>query len=166
MTLQVDLSIPDDVSGAPEKGQFLRWASAAVGDSDEAVELSIRIVHEDESRSLNMKYRNKDRATNVLAFPAELPEGVSPRVLGDLAICSEVVESEARSQGKTIESHWAHMVVHGTLHLLGHDHLADDEARQMEAMEVQILQGLGYADPYAPQGEEGDLSPASDARVS
>ncbi len=112
-------------------------------------ELAIRIVDADEGRALNRDYRGKDYATNVLSFPAELPPGVQLPLLGDLAICAPVVQREALEQGKREKDHWAHLTVHGVLHLLGYDHLADDEAETMEALERRILAGLSIANPYA-----------------
>ena len=114
-----------------------------------ATELSIRIVDIAEGRALNRDYRGKDYATNVLSFPAELPPGVSLPLIGDLAICAPVVAREAAEQGKDPRDHWAHMTVHGVLHLLGYDHIQDNEAEAMEALETRILAGLGIADPYA-----------------
>ena len=114
-----------------------------------ATELSIRIVDIAEGRALNRDYRGKDYATNVLSFPAELPPGVSLPLIGDLAICAPVVAREAAEQGKDPRDHWAHMTVHGVLHLLGYDHIQDSEAEAMEALETRILAGLGIADPYA-----------------
>lgn len=119
-------------------------------------EVTIRYVESEESRSLNAQFRGKDRSTNVLSFPATddpahlvvLPGSELP-YLGDLVICPDVVESEARKQGKTRRAHHAHMVVHGILHLLGYDHLTDEEAEQMESIETRVLASLGYPDPYA-----------------
>jgi probable rRNA maturation factor len=112
-------------------------------------EVAIRIVGIDEGRALNRDYRHKDYPTNVLSFPAELPPGVDLPLIGDLAICAPVVEREAAEQHKRPRDHWAHLTVHGTLHLLGYDHLVDTEAEAMEALETRILAGLGIADPYA-----------------
>lgn len=111
-------------------------------------ELSVRIVDEDESQALNLQYRGKDKPTNVLSFPCELPDGVELPLLGDLVICAQVVAKEALEQGKVLHAHWAHMVVHGTLHLLGYDHIEDGEAEEMEAIEIQVLLELGYPNPY------------------
>ncbi len=109
----------------------------------------MRVVSPAESRRLNHAWRSKDKPTNVLSFPAEAPGGVTPRMLGDLAICASVVAREAREQGKPLRAHWAHMVVHGTLHLLGHDHeRGAREAAAMERLEKRILARLGFPDPY------------------
>lgn len=112
------------------------------------VELFIRVVDKAESQGLNKDYRNKDAPTNVLSFPIDAPEYVVPRVLGDLVICAEVVDAESHAQDKSRDAHWAHMVVHGILHLLGFDHEDDDQAQQMEDLEIEIIQGLGFAKPY------------------
>jgi len=120
----------------------------------EAVEASavlcVRIVGSAESRRLDREYRGKDKPTNVLSFPASAAERVASGALGDLVICAPVVAREAREQRKTLGAHWAHMVVHGTLHLLAYDHERARDARAMEALEVEILRGLGFHDPYAP----------------
>jgi probable rRNA maturation factor len=111
-------------------------------------ELSIRLVEPEESQSLNHQYRHKDKPTNVLSFEFEVPEGLSLNLLGDLVICSDIVSSEAISQNKPLLSHWAHMVIHGCLHLLGFDHINDNEANEMEALEIEILAKLDINNPY------------------
>ncbi|WEN14567.1 rRNA maturation RNase YbeY [Rhodanobacter sp. AS-Z3] len=137
-------------AGIPAANSFRRWVRVALHGAKrrKPVELSIRIVDADEGRALNLQYRGKDYATNVLSFPAELPPGVMPSLIGDLAICAPVVLREATEQGKSPRDHWAHLTVHGVLHLLGYDHLEDAEAEAMEALETRILAGLGIADPY------------------
>jgi len=160
MNIQVELQVVDDAELVPDEKHFSRWASAAAAGRADDGELSIRVVDEAESRSLNSRYRDRQCATNVLAFPATLPDELGLPLLGDLAICRDVIEREAREQGKETEAHWAHMVVHGTLHLLGYDHQTQNQAHAMESLEVQVLQGLGYADPYAPDGENGEQAPA------
>ena len=128
---------------------IVRAARAAGNPSD--VDVSVRIVNAEESRALNHEYRGKDKATNVLSFPAGRIEGLPDEVpvqLGDIVVCASVVSDEAAEQDKTVADHWAHMLVHGTLHLLGHDHQDPDQARAMETLEVQILGSLGYPDPY------------------
>jgi len=111
-------------------------------------EVTIRIVEEDEGKALNQTYRQKNYATNVLSFPFDAPEGIEMDFLGDIVICAEVVNREAQEQNKPRESHWAHMVVHGVLHLLGFDHIEEIDAEQMEALEVDVLNKLGIDDPY------------------
>lgn len=144
-------------AAAPSAVRLRRWASAAVRGQSGAVELSIRIVGEAESRRLNSRYRGKQAATNVLSFPCEAPAELSPP-LGDLVICARVVAREAKAQGKKPEAHWAHMVVHGVLHLLGYDHQRKQDAARMETLETQILAELGFPNPYripfqTPQGK-------------
>ena len=148
MTVTVEVQLADPGESVPTRQQFVAWARAALGDLREDAELSIRVVGETESGDLNQRFRGKQGPTNVLSFPAEIPAEVPVDLIGDIVICRSVVEREAEEQGKPVESHWAHMVVHGTLHLLGHDHNTTDDAKAMENLEVQILRRLGYADPY------------------
>jgi probable rRNA maturation factor len=153
MTATLELSIGYGVArrGVPAPASFRRWVTAALAGAGrrQAAELAIRVVDADEGRALNHQYRGKDYATNVLSFPAELPPGVDLPLLGDLAICAPIVAREAAEQGKPPIHHWAHMTVHGVLHLLGFDHVDAAEAEAMEALEVRILAGLGIPDPYA-----------------
>ncbi len=152
--LELDLQIACDAAGLPSAAQFNQWAQAALqraGFKPPAgmpTEMTIRVVDAAESRDLNHTYRGKDKPTNVLSFPFEVPDDVELGLLGDLVICAPVVAQESQEQNKTATAHWAHMVVHGTLHLLGFDHIEADEATEMEALETQILQELGFADPY------------------
>ena len=145
----IDLQIAcEQESGLPTVEQIEQWATAAVQPQSDEVEMTVRIVDEAESHELNLNYRGKDRPTNVLSFPFECPDEVELPLLGDLVICRQVVEREAQEQEKPLMAHWAHMVVHGSLHLLGYDHIEDDEAEEMESLEAQIMTGLGFADPY------------------
>lgn len=145
----VDLQIAtENIEGLPTEEQIIQWATAAVQPEGDEVEMTVRIVDEAESHELNLTYRGKDRPTNVLSFPFECPDEVALPLLGDLVICRQVVEREAVEQEKPLMAHWAHMVVHGSLHLLGYDHIEDDEAEEMESLEIQIMQGLGFDDPY------------------
>ncbi|AXP41643.1 rRNA maturation RNase YbeY [Haemophilus influenzae] len=145
----VDLQIAtENIEGLPTEEQIVQWATDAVQPEGNEVEMTVRIVDEAESHELNLTYRGKDRPTNVLSFPFECPDEVELPLLGDLVICRQVVEREAAEQEKPLMAHWAHMVVHGSLHLLGYDHIEDDEAEEMESLETQIMQGLGFADPY------------------
>ena len=145
----IDLQIAcEQETGLPTLEQIEQWATAAVQPQSDEVEMTVRIVDEAESHELNLNYRGKDRPTNVLSFPFECPDEVELPLLGDLVICRQVVEREAQEQDKPVMAHWAHMVVHGSLHLLGYDHIEDDEAEEMESLETQIMTGLGFADPY------------------
>ncbi len=148
-SILVDLQIAtENIEGLPTEDQIVQWATAAVQPEGNEVEMTVRIVDEAESHELNLTYRGKDRPTNVLSFPFECPDEVELPLLGDLVICRQVVEREAVEQDKPLMAHWAHMVVHGSLHLLGYDHIEDDEAEEMESLETQIMQGLGFVDPY------------------
>ncbi len=138
--------------GIPAAVSFRRWVAAALAGRIREADLAIRLVDVEEGRALNRHYRGKDYATNVLSFPAELPEGLPKGVklplLGDLVICAPVVAREAREQGKPLNAHYAHLTVHGCLHLLGWDHEEPREAEAMEQLERDILAGLGLPDPY------------------
>jgi probable rRNA maturation factor len=149
LTLAVGYAVPR--AGLPAATSFRRWVEAALRGAKrhKAAELAIRIVGADEGRALNRDYRGKDYATNVLSFPVELPPGVALPLIGDLAICAPVVQREAAEQGKAVRDHWAHLTIHGVLHLLGHDHVDERDATVMEALETRILASLGIADPYA-----------------
>ncbi len=150
MDMQLAEELDDFSSFLPSEEQLTLWASTALQGRTEfdEPELTIRLVAEEESQELNHEYRGKDKPTNVLSFPFEAPPEVPIELLGDLIICAQVVQDESIEQGKTAEAHWAHMVVHGCLHLLGYDHIKDDEAEIMEDLERQILATLGYPDPY------------------
>jgi probable rRNA maturation factor len=132
----------------PTEGDFRRWVTAALPQEKDPVELVIRLVDEAESRQLNHDYRGLDKPTNVLSFPFEVPAEVNVALLGDLVICAPVVAREATEQGKDYPAHWAHMVVHGVLHLLGYDHQSDSDAQEMEGLERIILGDLDFSDPY------------------
>lgn len=154
-TVILDLQLAcADEHGLPAEAAFQRWLEAAVTPFQPESEVTIRLVDEAESHELNLTYRGKDKPTNVLSFPFEAPPGIELPLLGDLIICRQVVEQEAAEQGKSPEAHWAHMVVHGTLHLLGYDHIEDEEAEEMEALETEIMLALGYPDPYISEKEE------------
>jgi probable rRNA maturation factor len=144
--IHVDIENASTAQNLPADEHFRRWAEAAARRED--AEVAIRIVDEAESAELNATYRHKSGPTNVLSFPFEVPEGVPNTLLGDLVICAGVVEREAGEQGKPLEAHWAHMVVHGMLHLQGYDHIEDREAEVMEAEEIAILSDLGFSNPY------------------
>jgi probable rRNA maturation factor len=137
--------------GLPRRADFRRWVAAALGNHYAHAELTIRLVDEDEGAELNRRYRSKEGATNVLSFPFDAPVPFKIPFLGDIVICAPVVAREAEVQVKKPEAHWAHLVVHGVLHLLGFDHQKESEAQQMEALEVTILRSLGYSDPYGSE---------------
>lgn len=150
MSIRVDLQIAVDAKqqSLPAKKQFCQWVEQALRGRYRRAELTIRLVDAVESAQLNETYRHKTGPTNVLSFPFEAEVPLRIPLLGDLVICAEVVAREAQQQGKTLDSHWAHMVIHGTLHLIGFDHLTTDEAQAMEGQEIDIMQQLGYCNPY------------------
>jgi len=147
MTIDVDIQRATVFRPLPGDQDFKLWVTAALQELV-AAELSLRLVDEAESRELNSKYRGKDAPTNVLSFPAELPPDIDIPLLGDIVICTPLVHEEAIAQNKPIQAHWAHLVIHGVLHLLGHDHIDELEASEMEAIEVDLLSSLGYSNPY------------------
>ncbi|MGK0248634.1 MAG: putative rRNA maturation factor [Oleispira sp.] len=151
LDLQLDVQIAvEKENDLPTEDQLKQWVTAVLitRTEYEEPELTIRIVDEAESQELNNDYRGKDKPTNVLSFPFEAPVHIPIPLLGDLIICKQVVEREAIEQGKTLTSHWAHMTVHGCLHLLGYDHIEDEEAEEMEAIERTVMDELGFEDPY------------------
>lgn len=155
MAYQIDIESNSQSQHIPAADDLERWISSALRSQGlEEAEVSVYIVDEDESQELNAQYRERDYPTNVLSFPADIAEEVGVPLLGDLVICAPVVEREAKEQAKTLQAHWAHMLIHGTLHLLGFDHIDDDEAEAMETLETQILTGLGYPAPYQDITEE------------
>ncbi|MDR0806247.1 MAG: rRNA maturation RNase YbeY [Enterobacteriaceae bacterium] len=148
----LDLQIAtEDTTNLPNEADVQRWLDAAILPFQTEAEVTVRLVDTAESHELNYTYRGMDKPTNVLSFPFEAPPGMEMPLLGDLVICRQVVETEAADQNKILLSHWAHMVVHGSLHLLGYDHIEDDEAEEMESLETEIMQELGYPDPYASE---------------
>ena len=152
--IELDLQLASEAQ-APSQADFQRWCELALRQRSADSELTIRVVDEAEGRELNRTWRHKDYATNVLSFPADVPDGILDiPLLGDLVICAPVVEREAAEQGKPSQAHWAHLVIHGCLHLLGYDHIEDDEAEEMEALERELLAELGHPDPYAEQQPE------------
>jgi probable rRNA maturation factor len=147
-SIKIDLQNDSAIKGLPGLDDFQKWVNASLQSSYQNLEQTIRIVDEEESQLLNKTYRGKDTPTNVLSFPVENSEYLEYECLGDLVICAPVVEREARQQGKELQVHWAHMVIHGMLHLQGYDHLIEDEAHKMEALEIDILAALGHTNPY------------------
>lgn len=146
----IDLQLATEHNQCPSLSQLSKWVDAALdgAHAEPESELTIRIVDIEESNSLNHQYRGFDKPTNVLSFPFDAPPGVELNLLGDLVICAPIVEKEAAEQNKPQIAHWAHLVIHGTLHLLGYDHIEDEEAETMEALEVSILKTLDYPNPY------------------
>lgn len=154
----------DENQQIPDEAELLKWATQAyqaeplntdlkdipedIRLPNQEMEVTLRVVDITESQALNSQYRQKDKPTNVLSFPFESPPGLSIPILGDLAICAEVVEKEAKMQKKSLISHWAHMIVHGILHLRGFDHINDNDAEIMEKMETDILMDMGFPAPY------------------
>jgi probable rRNA maturation factor len=148
--LDLQLAVADE-NNLPAEKDFQHWLTSTVNQFQPDAEVTIRLVDEQESHDLNFEYRGKDKPTNVLSFPFEAPPGMELDLLGDLIICKQVVEKEAEEQNKPLQAHWAHMVVHGALHLLGYDHIEDDEAEEMESLETDIMQSMGFNDPYAAE---------------
>ena len=145
----IELEIQNVTSFRPVPGdeQFRLWVEAALQGAAEAV-LTLRLVDDGESRKLNERYRGKNRPTNVLSFPADLPEELGIPLLGDIVICAPLVGAEAEAQQKPVQSHWAHLTIHGVLHLLGYDHQEKKAAEEMEALEADLLHSLGIRNPY------------------
>lgn len=153
--MSIEVEVQHIAAAGPSQQDISRWVEAvlqAEGRND--AELTVRIVDEQESAELNEQYRHKNGPTNVLSFPFECPPEVELNLLGDLVICAPVVQREAREQHKQEQAHWAHMVVHGTLHLLGYDHLHQDEAEAMESREISIMEVLGFDNPYRLNEEQ------------
>lgn len=150
----IDLQLAINAPNLPGESDFTRWCATALAEAgcERAVEITVRLVDADESRTLNHEYRDKDKPTNVLSFPSDLPDFLLEQMdvvpLGDLVICVPVMAAEAIEQGKAAQDHWAHLTMHGTLHLLGYDHIEEADAEEMEALEVAALSRLGIADPY------------------
>ncbi|WP_261816856.1 rRNA maturation RNase YbeY [Vibrio gallicus] len=154
MAIYLDLQLATETGEQlPSEQDFQGWLEKTIPLFQPDAELTIRIVDQQESHQLNLDYRGKDKPTNVLSFPFEAPPGMEINLLGDLVICKQVVEDEAKEQQKPLIAHWAHMVVHGSLHLLGYDHIEDDEAEEMESLETEIMQGMGFEDPYIAEKE-------------
>ncbi len=148
MKLQVDIQ-KATAEPVPAEDDIKRWIGAALVDHNDDAEITVRLVDLDEMATLNQAYRGKPGATNVLSFPADLPPDLTLPLLGDIVICAPLVQREATEQNKTPDAHWAHLTVHGTLHLLGYDHMEEDEATTMEAIETTVLATLDYPCPYA-----------------
>ena len=158
MNVQVDVQLACDDDTSPQADVIKAWVTRALDGAGRAgeFEVGVRVVDRKEIRALNLEYRDKDQATNVLSFPTGPIRGLpddEPQLLGDIVICAAVVSDEAAEQRKATADHWAHLLVHGTLHLLGYNHLADDQAQEMEALETRVLAAYGVADPYGARAE-------------
>tara|TARA_B110000967_G_scaffold148536_1_gene152130 strand:+ start:239 stop:733 length:495 start_codon:yes stop_codon:yes gene_type:complete len=158
MNLSIDIQMACPSEDAPDEDSIKRWASAAIRDEREQSELSLRIVDELESADFNQQYRGKTGPTNVLSFPFDAVTPEPLPILGDLVICAPVVNREASEQHKSSQAHWAHIIVHGVLHLLGYDHIDDKDAEQMEALETAIMLGLEFPPPYESSDRPIDRS--------
>ena len=149
MHLELDLQIACEAPALPEAEQLRSWAAAALAGRRQTAELTIRVVDETEGADLNLRFRGRPGPTNVLSFPFDPPPGLPPQdYIGDLILCAPVVVREAAEQGKPEQAHWAHLVIHGVLHLMGYDHHTETEAEAMEAIETSLLGGLGFPSPY------------------
>ena len=148
MTIETVLLNNETGLDIPSLSQFNSWVKTVIEFHKKEFQVSIEIVDKDTSQDLNKTYRNKDKPTNVLSFPLDLPEFVEEILIGDLAICAKVVKQEAKQQNKMPDHHWAHLTIHGCLHLLGYDHIDDKEAEEMEAIEIKLLKQLGIENPY------------------
>ncbi|HEY9032811.1 MAG TPA: rRNA maturation RNase YbeY [Pseudomonadales bacterium] len=148
MALDITIQHASDCPGVPADSLLESWLNAACLDKGDNPEVCLRIVDRDEITALNRDYRGKNQPTNVLSFPADLPEELALPLLGDIVICAGVIADEAAEQGKPLDAHWAHMCIHGMLHLQGYDHQQEQQAIEMETLETDILAGLGYASPY------------------
>ena len=149
--IDLDYQLASEQQQVPNQQQCMQWLEAFLPEFQQQSELTIRLVDETESQELNSQYRHKHSPTNVLSFPAEVPDYIELPLLGDLVICAPVVLKEAQQQNKAPEAHWAHMIVHGCLHLLGYDHINDDDAEEMEQIEIKILHKIGFTNPYIDQ---------------
>ena len=152
MTLTVDIQCVSD-EPVPDEADILHWIASTLASQgrETDTEITVRLVDIQEMTDLNQTYRGKTGPTNVLSFPADLPAHLELALLGDIVICAPVVRTEAARQNKLLDAHWAHMAVHGTLHLLGYDHMDEGEAATMEALESDILAGLSFPCPYQPE---------------
>lgn len=150
----LELQIACETSDFPDQLLFQKWVDEALPEQSQDAELVIRLVDEAESAALNQQFRHKSGPTNILSFPFEAPPGMQFDLLGDLVICAPLISQEARQQNKPVEHHWAHITIHGVLHLLGYDHIADDEAEDMESLEIEILSRLDIANPYLPENAQ------------
>jgi probable rRNA maturation factor len=149
----VEIQTIFESAGQPSEAQIQLWVNTALEEFEQDTEIVVRIVDESESAELNEQYRHKQGPTNILSFPVEIPEGIDLNLLGDLVICAPVLEKEAQQQNKLLAHHWAHIIMHGVLHLLGYDHLDDEQAEEMESKEIALLQQLNIPNPYQQVAE-------------
>ncbi|MFB3100324.1 MAG: rRNA maturation RNase YbeY [Gammaproteobacteria bacterium] len=148
MPIEVDIQYATNLPDLPDENQLKLWVETALEDLKENAELTIRIVDEDEGTQLNERWRKSQGPTNVLSFTYEGESNIAPDLLGDIVICAPVIAREAKEQNKSTHSHWAHMVIHGVLHLTGFDHIDPEDAGRMENLEINILEKLNYKNPY------------------
>ena len=145
----IDLQLACDNQPLPTETELALWVQRVIdAHQDTGFEVTVRVVSPQESQQLNHQYRGKNKPTNVLSFPFESPPGIELPLLGDLILCADVIEQEAEAQNKALNDHWAHMIIHGCLHLLGYDHIEEEDAEEMEALETELLAGLNIKDPY------------------
>lgn len=152
--LYVDIQHATQSSPLPSDENLTAWARIAYQGNEDEPEVTLRLVDRTESHELNGRYRDKEKPTNVLSFPFEAPPGIPIGLLGDLVICADVVAAEAEAQQKSISAHWAHMVIHGMLHLQGYDHVNPEDAVIMEGLETRLLSALGFPAPYLDEETE------------
>lgn len=150
----LDIQIATEISDYPSEQQFQQWVDTVLTNQDQNSEIVIRLVDAAESAELNQQYRHKPGPTNILSFPFEAPEGIEMDLLGDLVICAPKIVDEAQQQNKQLNDHWAHITIHGILHLLGYDHIEDSEAEEMEALEIKFLNMLKIANPYQEESTQ------------
>jgi probable rRNA maturation factor len=153
MSIILDLQLASNEQNLPTEADIQLWLETAILPFQQQAEVTVRIVDNAESQQLNQQYRGKNKPTNVLSFPFQCPPGIELALLGDLVISAPVVTTEAHQQGKSLTAHWAHMIIHGSLHLLGFDHINDSDAEEMEAEEILLLQQLGFTNPYLLDNE-------------
>lgn len=150
----LDIQIATESGNYPSEQQFQQWVDTVLSDQSQDSEIVIRLVDDTESAELNQQYRHKQGPTNILSFPFEAPDGVEMDLLGDLVICAPLIDREAKEQNKLPEHHWAHITIHGVLHLLGYDHIEEAEAEEMESLEIKLLNMLNIANPYEEESTQ------------
>jgi probable rRNA maturation factor len=149
----MDIQNVSGFDNLPENELIVKWAEQALDEQHKDAEITLRVVDINEGLALNKEWRGRDSATNVLSFPVGEPVEHAPNLLGDIVVCAPIVEQEAKEQGKAIDAHWAHLVIHGILHLQGYDHESDEEANVMESKEIKILKEIGYTNPYETESK-------------